>query len=136
MFGNRRSRKHQAERLKGQAWENLSAVVDTAGSTTRLARRRATGLIDDTTDRVGTSVKRAGSGAKEARRRANLAYDALAGRKPRTPWGLLAFVAVIGAALGWVATVFGKQLAPRQPELTGGSEFPEDISSELLSRRP
>jgi hypothetical protein len=135
MFGNRRSRKHQAERLAGQAWENLSAAVDTAGSTTRTARRRATGFIDDTTDRVGTGVKRAGTGAKEARRRANRAYDALAGRKPRTPWGLLAVVAVVGAAVGWVATVFSKQLAPR-PELTAKSEFPEDISSELLTRRP
>jgi ElaB/YqjD/DUF883 family membrane-anchored ribosome-binding protein len=127
MFGNRTSRNHQAERLAGQAWENLSAAVDSAGSTTRSARRRATNFLDETSDRVG-------SGTKEARRRANAAYDALAGRKPRTPWGLLALVAVVGAAVGWVATVFGRQLTPRQSELTASSEFPEDVSSELLDR--
>jgi ElaB/YqjD/DUF883 family membrane-anchored ribosome-binding protein len=127
MFGNRTSRKHQAERLAGQAWENLSAAVDSAGSSTRTARRRASSFLDETSDRVG-------SGTKEARRRANAAYDALAGRKPRTPWGLLAVVAVVGAAVGWVATVFGRQLTPRQSELMATSEFPEDVSSELLDR--
>lgn len=127
MFGNRTSRKHQAERLAGQAWENLSAAVDSAGSSTRTARRRATSFLDDTSDKVG-------SGTKEARRRANAAYDALAGHKPRRPWGLLAVVAVVGAAVGWVATVFGRQLTPRQPELMASSEFPEDVTSELLDR--
>jgi ElaB/YqjD/DUF883 family membrane-anchored ribosome-binding protein len=132
MFGNRTSRKHQAERLAGQAWENLSAAVDSAGSTTRTARRRATSFLDETSDRVG-------SGTKEARRRANAAYDALAGRKPRTPWGLLAVVAVVGAAVGWLGTVFGRQLKPHRAELMASSEFPEDafpedVSSELLDR--
>jgi ElaB/YqjD/DUF883 family membrane-anchored ribosome-binding protein len=127
MFGIRRSRKHQAERLAGQAWENLSAAVDSAGSTTRTARRRASSFLDETSDRVGT-------GTKEARRRASAAYDALAGRRPRTPWALLAIVAVVGAAAGWLANVFGRQLTPRQPELMASSEFPEDVNSELLDR--
>ena len=129
MFGNNsRSRQQKAERIAGQAWENLSAAVDTAGSSTRTARRRAADFLDDTSDRVG-------SASKEARRRANNAFDALAGRKPRTPWGLLAAFAAMGAVAGWLASVFGKQLAaPRQSELMATSEFPEDVSSELLSR--
>jgi ElaB/YqjD/DUF883 family membrane-anchored ribosome-binding protein len=135
MFGNRRSRKQQAERLAGQAWENLSAAVDSAGSSTRSARRRAAGLLDDTSVRVG-------SGAKEARRRANAAFDALSGKKPRRPWGLIALVAAIGAAFGWVATTFGRQLAPKKArkrakfgeDYAEEGTFPEDVSSELLTR--
>lgn len=128
MFGNRTSRNHKAERVAGQAWETLSAAVDSANNSTRqagrTASRRAAGLFDDAADRVG-------AGTKEARRRANNAYDALAGRTPRTPWGTLAAVALVGAAFGWVATVLQRQLAPRRTELT---EFPEDVSSELLHR--
>lgn len=61
MFGNRRTRTHQAERLAGQAWENLSAAVDAAGHSTRTARRRATVLIEHTSDRVDSNARRAKS---------------------------------------------------------------------------
>src|SRR5688572_4214378 len=102
MFGNRRSR-NKAERLAGQAWENLSTAVESAGTSTRSAGQRAGRLFEDASDRVGTGAKRVGSGAKEARRRANAAYDALSGKRQRTPFGLLAAVALVGAAFGWVA---------------------------------
>jgi hypothetical protein len=41
--------------------------------------------------------------ADEAWTRANAAADALAGRKPRTPWRLIIGAALLGTALGWAA---------------------------------
>jgi hypothetical protein len=125
MFGNRTSRWNKSERLATDAWDNLSAAVESAGKTTK---RRAAGLYGEASDRVGT-------GTKEARRRANNAFDALAGRKPRTNWGLLAAIGLVGAAFGWLATTVGKQFASKSTEpLSLGDEFPEDVSSELLRR--
>ena len=54
------------------------------------------------------------AGQQEAKRRADGAYDALAGRRLLTPWGWLAAAGLVGAAFGWVATIFGRQLMPRQ----------------------
>jgi len=99
MFRNHTNRQ---QALTSQAWDNLSAAVDSARHSTRVAGRRASGLVDDASGRVG-------SGAKEARRRANLALDALAGRRPSTPWGMLALVATLGAVAGWAATAFGRR---------------------------
>jgi hypothetical protein len=67
-------------------------------------------VVDGASDRVG-------SGASEARRRANAALDALAGRQPRKPWGWLAAAMLVGAAAGWVATNVGKQLVSRPEPL-------------------
>ena len=102
MFGKQESRAHRAERIAGQAWENLVSAVDSAGS----ASRKAAGYLDDTTNRVG-------SGAKEARVRASAAFDALAGRRQPRPWGWLAAATLVGAALGWVATTFGRKAISR-----------------------
>jgi hypothetical protein len=125
MFGNRTSRWNKSERLAADAWDNLSAAVESAGKTTK---RRAAGMYGEASDRVG-------SGTKEARRRAGNALDALAGRKPRTNWGLLAAIGLVGAAFGWLVTTVGKQFTSRSPEpLPLSDEFPEDISSELLKR--
>jgi hypothetical protein len=101
MLTTKTSRK---QALATQAWENLSSAVESAGHSTRVAGRRAAGYVDDASGRVG-------AGAKEARRRANAAMDALAGRRPPTPWVLLAIAAGIGAAAGWVATAFGRRIA-------------------------
>jgi len=102
MFANRTSRK---QALAGQAWNNLVTTVESAGHSTRHAGRRAAGFVDTASGRVG-------SGAKEARERANRAFDALAGKRAPAPWGLLALVAAVGAAAGWVVAVFGRRLAP------------------------
>jgi hypothetical protein len=121
MFDMRTSRRHQAERVAGQAWDHLTTAMDQAS------------------DRVGSSARsareRAGSGAKEARKRANRAMDALAGRQPKRHWGSMAAMAVTGAVIGWLAAVFGKQFMPRVRRAPAELEtFPEDVSSELLSR--
>ncbi|WP_374537558.1 hypothetical protein [Micromonospora aurantiaca (nom. illeg.)] len=101
MFGsNLLDRRGKAERVADQAWQNLLSAAGSAGDSvrdaTRTARRSSSGLADDATDLVG-------SAADEARRRASLAFDALAGRRPARPWTLLIAAARAGAAIGWAA---------------------------------
>ncbi|ADL48236.1 hypothetical protein AB0N38_17620 [Micromonospora aurantiaca] len=101
MFGsNLLDRRGKAERVADQAWQNLLSAAGSAGDSvrdaTRTARRSSSGLADDATDLVG-------SAADEARRRASLAFDALAGRRPALPWTLLIAAALAGAAIGWAA---------------------------------
>jgi ElaB/YqjD/DUF883 family membrane-anchored ribosome-binding protein len=106
MFARHQTPVRRAERITGQAWDQLVGTVDGAGSTVRGARRRATHTADDMSDRVGSATK-------EARRRASMAYDALSGRTPPRPWGWLAAAALIGVAVGWIGTLFGRELAAR-----------------------
>ena len=110
MFGMQTSRRHKAERVAGQAWNNLVSAVDNAGTATRSATRRAATMVDGASDRVG-------SGTAEARRRANAAMDALAGRPPRKPWGWLAAATLVGAAVGWAAQRVGRQIVGRPEPL-------------------
>jgi hypothetical protein len=117
MFTKQESRRHKGERIAGQAWDNLSAAVDTAGSSTKSASRKAAGIFDDTSHRVG-------SGAKEARKRANAAFDALAGRRRPLPWSWLAAAGLVGAAVGWVVTTAGRQFLPRRDSL----ELPDSLA--------
>lgn len=100
MFGTTLLDRRRPERIADQAWQHLASAVSSAGDsvrdTARSARRGGSGLADDATDLVG-------SAAEEARRRATLAFDALAGRRPALPWTLLISTALVGAALGWAA---------------------------------
>ncbi|GAA4567973.1 hypothetical protein GCM10023176_21450 [Micromonospora coerulea] len=101
MFGTTLlDRRSKTERVTDQAWQHLVSAVSSAGDsvrdTARSARRGGSGLTDGATDLVG-------SAAEEARRRATLAFDALAGRRPALPWTLLISAALVGAALGWAA---------------------------------
>jgi ElaB/YqjD/DUF883 family membrane-anchored ribosome-binding protein len=113
MFDRKHTRARNAERIAGQAWEQLVSTVDEAGSAARSAtssaRRRAKRTADDMSERMG-------SASSEARRRAGLAYDALAGRQQSRPWGWLAVAAIFGAIIGWLGTIFGRQLAARSDE--------------------
>jgi hypothetical protein len=98
MFGsNLLERRSKPERIADQAWHQLLSAVDSAGDSVRDAARsvRDSGLTD-----AGDLV---GSTADEARRRATLAFDALAGRRPALPWALLISAALVGAAIGWAA---------------------------------
>ncbi|WP_433686901.1 hypothetical protein ACQP0I_24240 [Micromonospora carbonacea] len=101
MFGtNLLERRSKPERIADQAWQHLASAVAAAGDsvrdTARSARRGGSGLADEAGDLVG-------SAADEARRRAVLAIDALAGRRPALPWALLVGAALAGAAIGWAA---------------------------------
>jgi ElaB/YqjD/DUF883 family membrane-anchored ribosome-binding protein len=110
MFARQHSRTRRAERIAGQAWDELVGTVDGASATARTrarnARHEAMNRADDMSDRVG-------SAAKEARRRAGRAYDALAGRTPPRPWGWLAAAAAVGVVVGWIGTLFGREMAAR-----------------------
>jgi hypothetical protein len=108
MFG-KQTRRHQAERIAGQAWDHLTSAVDTAESNVRSAKRRAGTVVDDTSSRIG-------KGGKEARLRAHEAYEALMGRRHRrgTSWGWLAAATAAGAAIGWVVTTYGRRALAEQ----------------------
>ncbi|MFC5944206.1 hypothetical protein, partial [Micromonospora harpali] len=106
MFGtNLLERRSKPERIADQAWQHLASAVASAGDsvrdTARSARRSGSGLADEAGDLVG-------SAAEEAHRRAVLAFDALAGRRPALPWALLVGAALAGADAGWAAGSGGR----------------------------
>ncbi|MFI5832642.1 hypothetical protein ACIA5A_03085 [Micromonospora sp. NPDC051300] len=112
MFGSSLiDRRSKPERVADQAWQHLLAAAGSAGDSvrdvTRTARRSSSGLADDATDLVG-------SAAEEARRRASLAFDALAGRRPALPWTLLIAAALAGAAIGWAAGTAARAAGSRE----------------------
>jgi hypothetical protein len=92
------------ERVAEQAWSNLTSTVESGGDLARSMGRRTRHLVGDAGHKVTTTTK-------EARRRADAALDALAGRKPKAkrPWGPLFAVAAAGVVLGWIGAVFGRQ---------------------------
>jgi hypothetical protein len=110
MFRTHNSRARRAERVAGQAWSNLVAAVGDAGTAARSATRRTMHNADGMGGRVSGATR-------EARRRASRAYDALAGRPAPRPWAWLAAAGAVGVVVGWVGTVFGRQLAVRGDEL-------------------
>jgi hypothetical protein len=115
MFGSTLlDRRSKPERIADQAWQHLISALDTAGDSVkdaaRSARRNGSGLTGDATGLVG-------SAADEARRRAGLAFDALAGRRPALPWTLLIAAALAGAALGWAAGTAARAAGSRAREL-------------------
>ncbi|MDG4832574.1 hypothetical protein O7627_25160 [Solwaraspora sp. WMMD1047] len=134
MFGNRMSapklldRRSAPERIADQAWDYLTTAVHSAGDNVRhsarggarLARRTAAGLSDTAGDRVG-------SAADEAWVRANRAYDALAGRRPGLPWGLLIGAGLAGAAVGWAAGMAARAAAERADEEMRAAERVEFV---------
>ena len=128
MIGMKRSRRHEAERIAGQAWNTMVSTVEGAGESARSTRRRAMHMVDDASNRVSSTTQ-------EARRRANAAFDALAGRQPAKPWGWLLGAAIVGAVLGWLANVAGRQAMSGTDEM-----LPDDLSSlqdaPLMERRP
>ncbi|MGW3795659.1 hypothetical protein ACWD8I_31490, partial [Micromonospora arida] len=99
MFGtNLLDRRSKPERIADQAWEHMLSAVSYAGDSVRDTARSARQNSSDLADGAGDLV---GSAAEEARRRASLAFDALAGRQPALPWTLLIGAALVGAAVGW-----------------------------------
>ncbi|MEU7934359.1 hypothetical protein [Micromonospora echinofusca] len=121
MFGsNLLDRRNKPERIADQAWQHLVSAVNSAGDsvrdTARSARRGGYGLADEAGDLVG-------SAADEARRRATLAFDALAGRRPALPWTLLVGAALVGAAIGWAAGTAARAAGSRGDRAMDDIEF-------------
>ena len=136
------SRKNTAERTAAQAWDYLSAAMAGAGESAKdagkhtadlasakaaVATATAAKLADKATKQSGKLAGKAGrkSGkladklaevSDEAYARANLAANALAGRKPGLPWGLIVGAGLLGVALGWVAATTARAAIERQAE--------------------
>ncbi|GID98488.1 hypothetical protein ACFQFC_16085 [Amorphoplanes digitatis] len=140
------SRRNTAERTAAQAWDYLSSAMSTAGEgvmdagrhtadlagtgasaagahasrLTGRAGRRSSRLAHRTARRTSRLADRAGTAlnavSDEAWARANLAANALAGRRPGLPWGLIVGAGLIGAALGWTAASTAQAALRRQAE--------------------
>ena len=140
------SRKNTAERTAAQAWDYLSSAMTNAGESAKdagkhtadlasakaaVAAATATKLADKAGRQSGKLAGKAGKkGSKltdkataklnavsdEAFERATLAANALAGRKPGLPWGVLVGVGLLGVALGWVAATTARAAIERQVE--------------------
>lgn len=121
MFGSTLlERRSRPERIADQAWRHLTSAVDSAGTsvrdTARSARANGLTIADEAGDLVGTA-------AEEARRRAVLAFDALAGRRPALPWALLVGAALAGAAIGWAAGTAARAVGSRGERDVDDIEF-------------
>ena len=122
------SHKNKAERTAAQAWDYLSSAMAAAGESARdagkhtadVASSKASEFADKASKRgsrlAGTATGKVNSAADEAWARANAAANALAGRKPALPWGLILGFGLIGAALGWAAATSARAALERQAE--------------------
>jgi hypothetical protein len=116
MFDRFGSRRRKAERIAGQAWDQLTAAVESAEESTR--------------KRYVDNSRKITNGTKEARRRAAAAYAALSGRRQRTHWELVAAAAVVGVAAGWVATSVTRRAVNGEP-----LRLPETLSDAFTPSR-
>ena len=140
------SRKNTAERTAAQAWDYLSSAMADAGESAKdagkhtaelatakaaVAAATATKLADKAgkhssklTGKAGRksskladkAAARLSAVSDEAYERATLAANALAGRKPGLPWGLLVGAGLLGVALGWAAASTARAALERQAE--------------------
>ncbi|TDC70412.1 hypothetical protein E1193_29845 [Micromonospora sp. KC606] len=119
MFGtNLLERRSKPERIADHAWQQLATAVGSAGDSVRdaaMSVRHGAHLSD-----AGEVV---GSAADEARRRATLAFDALAGRRPALPWTLLISAALVGTAIGWAAGTAARAAGSRAGREADDIEF-------------
>src|SRR5215472_12907814 len=100
-------RTREAERIAGQAWDELISRLDSGGDTARSFAKRTAELADDAGDRLRPAVR-------ESRRRAGAAVDALSGRRPPIQWELIMAGVVGGAVLGWLVGTMTRKAAEEQ----------------------
>jgi hypothetical protein len=133
------SRKSKAERTAAQAWEYLASAMTAATDTARDAGKhtvdvtsakaaKLAGQASKKSSRLAAEAGKRGSqiadqastrvnaAADEAWARANAAANALAGRKPGLPWGLIIGVGLLGVAVGWAAATTARAALERQAE--------------------
>ena len=108
--------KSRGERTAAQAWDYLSSAMAAAAESARDAGKASQKLADTASRKSRRLADRAGGTADEAWARANAAAAALAGHKPRRPWGLVAAVGLVGIALGWAAASSARAALERQAE--------------------
>jgi len=130
MFGtNLIDRRSRAERISDEAWDHLHAFVDSARQAGRRTADLAGGAGSTVTGAVGAvggAASVVGDAADEARRRAGLAFDALAGRRMPTPWVLVVAAAAVGAAIGWAAGSASRAAIARMGDEAQGGR-PDEI---------
>jgi hypothetical protein len=131
------SRKSRAERTAAEAWDYLSSAMTSAGESAKDAGKHTAGAAGaKVVELAGKATKQShklarkasrkttvtGAGARvnavtdEAWTRATLAANALAGRKPGLPWGIIVGASLIGVALGWAAASTARAAVERQAE--------------------
>jgi hypothetical protein len=84
----------------GTAGETARTVGRRTKDSAVTASRKTSDIASDLVDRAGDRVAPV---AEEAWVRANNAFDALAGHKPKRPWGWIVVGVLGGIAVGWVA---------------------------------
>jgi len=96
-----------------------------ADKAARKVGRRTSSLASDLADGAQSKVT---SAADEAWSRASNAFDALAGRKPRKPWGWVAVAVLGGIAVGWaVAATAPKALEAAMDRFHDEEEEAEEL---------
>jgi hypothetical protein len=137
MFGTHLlDRRSKPERVADQAWEYLLSAVGSAKDTARDTAQSARDRTSDLAGIAGGAGELVGSAADEARRRASLAFDALAGRKisSSTSWTLVLVAGLVGAAIGWAAGTASRAAMARFTE--GEEERPVDSIEFVDADRP
>src|SRR5690348_3605329 len=94
----------EAERIAGQAWDELVSRIESSGDTARSFAKRTAEFADDAGDRLRPAVR-------ESRRRAGAAVDALSGRRPPVQWELILAGVIGGAVLGWLVATLTRKAA-------------------------
>ena len=132
------SRSSKAERTAAEAWDYLSSAMASAGESAKDAGKHTAGAAGaKVVELAGKATKQShklalktprrssaltGAGARvnavtdEAWTRATLAANALAGRRPGLPWGVIIGASLVGVALGWAAASTARAAAERQAE--------------------
>jgi hypothetical protein len=100
-------RTREAERIAGQAWDDLVSAIESGGNAARTLARRSAGLADEAGGRLGPAVR-------ESRRRAGAAAAALAGRRAPIQWELILAAGIAGLVVGWVAGTLTRRAAEEQ----------------------
>ena len=108
MFGEKK-RQSRADQLAEEAWAELVSAVESAGGLAKSTARSVGKRTGKTARSVGLRAEDLAEGAQdkvsavadEAWDRATHAFEALAGRKPRRPWGWIALGVLGGIAVGW-----------------------------------
>jgi hypothetical protein len=121
-------RTREAERVAGQAWDELVSAIESGGETAKSFARRTADIADDATDRLRPAVH-------ESRRRAGAAMEALSGRRPPIQWELILAAAIGGAVVGWVAGTLTRRAAEEQfilDEAAGVHETPAMADQDTL----
>jgi hypothetical protein len=108
MNGQWSARSREAERLAGQAWDEMVAALESGGEAARSIARRTADLTSELADEAGDRVRPA---LRESRRRAGAALEALAGRRPPVQWEWILAAAIGGVAVGWLAATVTRKAA-------------------------